>query len=271
MRKLSLLSLLLLTAVSLTACNSTAPRSDESIASMPVEQAVSRQAATTDTRQRAKIHAELGRLYMLDGRFDVALEEARIAIEIDSSYAPAYNLKGLVHMALRKNDLAESSFRDALNLAPNDPEINNDYGWFLCQREKYKESISYFKVAIANPLHQSMAKSLTNAGWCSVAAKDDRQAEEFLLRALRMDRRNITALYWLADIAYRDKRLMDARQRLTELHALLDEPTAATAWLAMRVERKLGDRDNEARYMGILRRKYRDSEEYLKMSRGEFD
>jgi type IV pilus assembly protein PilF len=263
MPKLSFLLVFLLAG-----CTATSP--DEIADAGSVEQAVSRQTPTSDFQKRAKIHSELGMVYLYEGRYEVALEEARIAIEADGGYAPAYNLRALTYMALMKNELAEESFRQALSLARGDPEINNDFGWFLCQTGKAKESIAYFRVAIGNPLFKSPGKALMNAGLCSLTFQDDRKAEEYLLRAYRIDRKNATALYWLADIAYRGNRLADARQRIDDLHALV-EPRAATAWLALRIERKLGNRDGEARYMGILSRKYRDSDEYMKMSRGEFE
>lgn len=235
-----------------------------------VEQAVSRQTATSDDRQRAKVHTELGRLYFMETRYEVALDEARIALESESSYAPAHNLMGLVYMALRKGELAEQSFRRAIGLASNDPEINNDFGWFLCQTGRAKESLGHFQVAIANPLYQTPVRALTNAGLCALAEKDDRLAQGYFARALRLERGNQIALYWLADIDYRANRLADAQQRIKELHAVLD-PTAQTVWLALRIDRKLGDREGEARSMGIMRRKYRDTPEYQMMMRGEFE
>lgn len=253
-----------LLAVGLAGCAGTGGHADG------VQQAVSHQTATSDDLKRAKVHTELGTLYLREGRFAVALDEARIAIESERSYAPAYNLRGLTYMALRQNEQAEQSFRRALELAGNDPEINDDFGWFLCQTERPRDALAHFRVAIANPLYQSPGKALTNAGLCSILLKEDRQAEEYLLRAVRLDRRNVTALYWLADIAYRGKRYADAKLRMQDLHTGF-EPTPETTWLALRIDRKLGDRDGEARNMGILRRKFRDSSEYLKMSRGEFD
>lgn len=235
-----------------------------------VDQAVSRQTATSDAGQRAKVHTELGQLYLREGSHEVALERARVAIEAESGYAPAHNLMGLVYMALRQNQLSEQSFRRALQLAPGDPEINNDFGWFLCQTGKPKESIANFRVAISNPLYQVPGKALTNAGLCALMSKDDRQAEDFLARAIRLDRANLTALFWLADITYRSNRLDDARQIIKDLHARLD-PTSESAWLALRIERKIGDREAEARFIGILNRKYRGSPEQQKLSRGEFD
>lgn len=265
MRKPSLYTILL--AGLLAACTTTGPA--EIAAAGSVDQAVSRQTITNEARKRAKVHTELGMVYLLDGRHEVALEEARIALDADGSYAPAYNLMGLTYMALRQNARADESFRQALSQARGDPEINNDYGWFLCQTGKAKESIPHFRVTISNPLYQSPGKALTNAGLCSLLINEDRQAEEYLLRALRLDRANTPALFWLADIAYRGNRLTDARARINEVHTLM-EPTAQTAWLGLRIERKLGNREGEARYMGILRSKYRDSEEYMKMSRGEY-
>lgn len=263
MRKPMLFALVMI----LTGCAG-APAGDAN--SGNVEQAVSRQTATSEAGQRAKVHTELGRYYLQAGNNDIALERARIAIDAESGYAPAHNLLALVYMALRQNQLAEQSFSRALQLAPGDPEINNDYGWFLCQTGKPKESIAHFKLAIGNSLYQTPGKALTNAGLCALMIKDDGQAEDYMSRAVRLDRANLTALYWLADITYRSNRLAEAQQIIKELHGRLD-PTAESAWLALRIERKIGDREAEARFTGILHRKYRNSPEQQKLSRGEFD
>ncbi len=263
-----------LAAVLVAGCGSSMPRPDSSELAN-VEVAVSRQTSGSSEQQRAKVHTDLGRLYLLDGRYEVALEEAKIALEADGGYAPAHSLRGLVYMAINKSELAEDSFRRALGLARNDPEINNDYGLFLCQSGRAKASLDHFKVAINNPLFQMPVRALTNAGACLLSIREDRQAEdrqaeEYFLRALRLDSRHTAALFWLADIAYRASRFADAQKRLKDLHNVM-EPVAQSAWLALRLARRMGDRDEEARMMGIMRRKYRDSPEYQKLSRGEFD
>ncbi len=272
--KQGLMFWLVSTTMLVAGCNSSLPRPDTN-EQANVELAVSRQTAGSNELQRARAHTDLGRHYLLDGRYEVALEEARIALESEGSYAPGHNLRGLTYMALNKNELAEESFRRALGLAKNDPEINNDYGWFLCQTGRAKAAINHFRVAINNPLYQMPVKPLTNAGLCLLLMNEDRkaedrQAEDYLLRALRLDPKHATAIFWLADIAYRGNRFGDALVRLKDLHNMM-EPVAQSAWLALRLARKMGDRDEEARMMGIMRRKYRDSPEYQKLSRGEFD
>jgi len=256
-------------ALFLVGCTTPGGRSTHS-ESDSVELPVSRQATSNERQQGAKVHAELGQLYLQQGSYEVALDEARIALESDASYAPAHNLRGLAYMAIGKNALAEESFRRALSLARNDPEINNDYGWFLCETGRAKDAIELFKVAIGNPLYDDPVRALANAGICSLRYQADHEAESYFLRVIRLDRKHITALYWLADIAYRGSRFADAHMRLRELHVAI-EPVAQSAWLALRLARKMGDREEEARMMGIMRRKYRDSSEYQKLSRGEFD
>ncbi len=234
------------------------------------EQAVSQQASNSEVRHRAKVHAELGALYLQDGRFGVALEEAKIATTADPTYAPGFNPMALVHMYLQERGPAEENFQKALRLAPNDPEVNNNYGWFLCTTDREKQGIEYFMVAVKNPLYTTPAKPLTNAGLCYLKQKDERNAEEFLVRSLRLDMNNPQALYALSEIYYRGGRLREARVRLGDLHKIT-EPNAQSTWLALLVERRLGDREAEARHAVQLRRRFQGSPEYDKLMQGRYE
>lgn len=227
-------------------------------------------AAAADPLERAKVHTELGLAYLGERQYEIALIEAKIAIESHEGYAPAYDLKGLVHMALGQNQEAEAAFHQALALAPDSPEISNDFGWFLCQTGRIKESYAHFNKALRNPLYKTPAIALRNMGVCALMDKDDVTAGSYLFRALKLDPNDLRAYYLLAEIDYRGGRYEAARDWLRKLHEKI-EPTAETVWLSLRIDRKLGDRRSEAANMGILRSKFRDSPEYLLMMRGAFD
>ena len=231
---------------------------------------VSQQVAVGDARQRAKAHTDLGMLYLREGRLSVALDEARLAIESDAGYPLGYNLLGLVRMYLKDDKAAEENFTRALRLAPTDPEINNNFGWFLCQNGRERQSLSYFEAASRSQLYSTPTKPLTNAGICSLSIKDDKGAEGFLLRALRVDSSNSDAQFLLADICYRTGRMMHAKNRLAEVHKM-SEPTAQTVWLGLRIERRLGDREEEMRHVSQLRRKFQDSREYQLLMQGNYE
>lgn len=234
------------------------------------EMPVSEQTASGDAQQRAKVHTELGTLYYQAGNMGVALQEARVALEADVNYAPAYNLLGLVHMLLRENELAQSNFERASRLAPGDPEIANNYGWFLCQNGREPEAIQYFLTAVKNPHYKTPTRPYTNAGLCSLRLKDDQAAEEYFRRAAAADGSNAMALFQLADIAYRRGEYSKARQFLGEVHRA-NEPNAESLWLAVRIERKLGDRQSEAGFSSQLRRKFAGTPEHRALMQGKYE
>jgi len=225
---------------------------------------------TGDPRNRARLHTELGALYFGRGNMDVALEELRAAVRADSNYAPAHSVFGLVYMELKENRLAEDSFERALRLSPNEPEINHNYGWFLCQNKREEESIRYFLQAIRNPLYPTPWRSYSAAGQCSLRIDKPKDAEEFFLRALRQEPDEPASLLQLGQIRYRQGNLDEAR-KLVSRHNRLVTPSSESLWLALRIERRLGQRVAERNFATELRRRYPDSPEAQALKRNTFD
>ena len=223
-----------------------------------------------DPRNRARIHTELGSAYFERGNMGVALEEARIALSADPDYAPAYNLLGLVHMDLRENAVAQQHFERAHRLSPNDPDTNNNYGWFLCQSGREEQSIGYFLAALKNPLYNNPARSYVNAGLCALRVNNERDAVEYFERALRLEPDNLQALRAMASLQYKRGQLEAARALVGRFNKLL-EPTAESLWLALRIERKLGDKAAENSLSVQLRRRFAGSAEYQDLVNGKFE
>lgn len=223
-----------------------------------------------DPRNRARVHTELASLYFERGNMGVALEELRLATEADSNYAPAYNLLGLVHMDLRENNVAQANFERALRIAPNDPDANNNYGWFLCQTGREELSIGYFLAALKNPLYTRPARSYVNAGVCALRKNNERVAVDYLERALRIEPDNIQALLTLADLQFKRGQIEVARDTITRFNKVV-EPTAESLWLAIRIERKLGDKASETAFGAQLRRRFAGSKEYQDLLKGRFE
>ncbi len=225
---------------------------------------------SSEPRNRAKIHTDLASLYFSRGNMAVALEELRTATSADSSYAPAYGLYGLVYMELRETALAKSSFERALSLAPGDPNINHNYGLFLCYTGREDESIKYFMLAVQNPLYPTPARSYTAAGSCSLRKNKLKEAEEFFRRALQLEPNEPMTLLQMGQIRYKQGNLDEARKYVSRFNKLVD-PTAESLWLALRVERKAGERVAENSYAAQLRRRFSGSPEYQLLQRGEYD
>jgi type IV pilus assembly protein PilF len=224
----------------------------------------------TDPRNRAKVHTELAALYYGRGNMAVALDELRTATAADPNYALAYSMLGLVYAELRENAQAQANFEKALNLAPGDPDINHNYGGFLCQTGREDESIKYFLQAVRNPLYQQPWRSYSAAGVCSLRKGKTKEAEEFFQRALRLEPDDPPSLLNMGHIRYRQGNLEEAR-KLVLRYNKRNNPSAESLWLALRIERKLGERVAEAGYANQLRRRFTNSHEYQLLQRGEYD
>jgi len=221
-------------------------------------------------RNRAQLHTELASLYYGRGSMGVALEELRIATSADPTYAPAHAMFGMVYMDLRENQLANSSFERALGLAPTDPDINHNYGWFLCQTGREGDSVRYFIQAVKNPLYPTPWRSWSAAGVCTLKTNNMKDAEDYFQRALKLEPDEPTALLQLGHIRHRRGSLDEARRLVSRYNRMLT-PSAESLWLALRIERKLGERFAEQGLATQLRRRFPASPEYRALQRGEFD
>ena len=223
-----------------------------------------------DPRNRARAHTDLAAAYYERGSMAIALEELRIAAAADADYPLTYSLFGLVYMELREPKLAQENFERGLRLSPTDPDINHNYGWFLCQSGRENESIKYFLQAVSNPLYPSPWRSYSAAGVCSMRKDNLKQAEDFFQRALRQEPDEPGSLLQLGQIRYRQGSLDDARKLVSRYNRIV-EPTAESLWLALRIEHKLGERVAESSFANQLRRRFAASREYQQLQRGEYD
>ena len=137
-----------------------------------------------DSRRRAEVHTALAAEYYSRGNFTVALAETRLALKDDPSYFQAYNMQGLVYMELREDVAARESFDQALRLSPNNPEVLNNFGWFLCLRNDAQRGLGMMQRAAADNYYPTPEKAYLSAGLCLRRIGRAAEAEESLRRAV---------------------------------------------------------------------------------------
>jgi type IV pilus assembly protein PilF len=223
-----------------------------------------------DPRASAKAHAELAAGYIELGNFAVALEEAKIAVDTDASYAPGHSILGLVHLELREQSLAQQSFERALRIDDKDPDINHNYGWFLCQTGRERDAVKFFMRAIENPLYPSPAKTHLTAASCLQKVGDLKAASDHVDSALRLDGNYAAALVVGARMDFARRNITRARERIGRFNQVA-APTAESLWIALRIERLRGDRAAEASIASQLRRRFPGSREMQAYERGQFE
>ena len=208
---------------------------------------------------RARAHTDLGAAYLQQGKFEIALSEFTEAIQIDPSYALAYNGMGLVRAALGEDAKADTSYKKSIELQPNNSESHKNYGSYLCSRKRYDESIGHFLTAVKNPLYGTPHLAYANAGICSARKNDIKNAEIYLNKALQIEPLTHSAATQLADIQFNRGDASNAQKTLQ--NALIANPSPETLWLGIKIARTLDDKDSVSSYALQLRQQYPNSEQ----------
>lgn len=223
-----------------------------------------------ETRRRARIRLELAANYFSNGQTAVALDEVKQALVADATYGDAFNLRGLIYMQLGNFPQADDSFRRALSLQGGDPNLLHNYGWLLCQQQKYANADQYFEKALANPAYTSRSKTLMARGLCQSGAGQVAEAEKTLLKAYELDASNPVVGYHLSSLLFRRNETARAQFYIRRLNNS-QFANAESLWLGIKVERALGDSVALKQLAEQLRKRFPDSREQSSFERGAFN
>lgn len=221
--------------------------------------------------RRARVRLELAALYFSRGQNSTALDEVKLALAANPDIPEAYSLRGLIQASLGDASGAEQSFQRALQLAPRDGDTLHNYGWFLCQQRRYAEADAQFAAATALPSYGEVVRTLLARGVCQ--ARDGRwaDAERTLSRSYELDPANPVTAFNLGDVLLRRGQLERARFYVRRINQVPEQVTAQSLWLAVRIERRMGNMDGLQEYGRQLRDRFPQSPETLQFERGRFD
>jgi len=225
----SLKFLILFTVFFIVACSSTPEKSDDS----------ARKAAETNTA--------LGRNYMENGQYEIALEKLKRAVAHDKTYAPAHTMLGMLYETIGKLDEAGKEYKRAVEYDPENGDVNNNYGAYLCSVGRREEAEKYFIKAVDDPFYTTPAIAFSNAGSCALARGDLDKAETFLRQSLEYDDKLVASLLPMSEVSYRRGAYLKARaflQRYEAVGAMNEE----SLYLGYRIETELGDEDSAQQY-----------------------
>jgi len=165
-RVVACIGVLLAAICGLSACSSAVPQIDTLT-----------QAEPDSTRQRAMRRLSLATAYYEQNQNEVAQQEVRAALQIDSQFAEAFSLLGLIHQRDKAPILAQQSFEQAIVLASKPPlrtaelaAIQHNFGWFMCEQNRFAEAQSQFDLALAQPSYRQADKTRQAIALCKARA-----------------------------------------------------------------------------------------------------
>jgi type IV pilus assembly protein PilF len=166
----------------------------------------------TKTEDAAVYNTQLGIAYLNQGELGLAKDKLDRAVLQDPSFPEAHSARAMLYERLGDNDKADDEFRTALRLAPNDPNVVNNYAVYLCQRGRTNDGVKRFEQAAKNALYRTPEAAYTNAGVCLRAAKRDEEARVQFIKALQIKPNFSDAVLQLSDLEFQHNNLAQARQ-----------------------------------------------------------
>jgi len=225
----------------------------------------------SDGERRARARLDLATAYFSNGQYTTALDEVKLALAARPDLAEAFTLRGLIYAALGEERLSEDSYRRAMQLNPRDGDTMHNYGWLMCQHRRYAEADTQFRAALALPQYFNAARTLMAQGICQARAGQWDHAEKTLVRSLELDASNPVTAVNLSEVLYRRGEFERARFYMRRVNNQNSLVNAQTLWLAIRIEKKLGNLAGVDNIGRDLRSRFPQSREAGAFERGEFD
>ncbi|WP_240457852.1 type IV pilus biogenesis/stability protein PilW [Vibrio neptunius] len=173
---------------------------------------------TSDAQHKADARLTLGFGYLQRGNRVKARENFQQALE----HAPKYYRAQLAmaHYLEQASEftLAEHWFQQAISQHPDNGQLLNDYGRFLCKQSRYQEASVLFERAVLQPNYYYVADSYENAAFCALKAGQPKTAARFFERAIAHDPSRPQAILNLVKLEINQGKYESAQNRLTQFH-----------------------------------------------------
>ncbi len=239
-------------ATSLVACTTTADKS------VVTTKKVSKSKA--NLKEASDLNTQLAVGYIQRKQYKPARDKLEKAIEQDPENTAAYKTMAYLYDLLGQKDKAEEKYQEALDLLPNDPDLLNYYGTFLCNNDRIDEAQENFAVAYNDPFYENIYLAQSNAGSCYVKQGKYKKAEPLLRKSLRAHPELAGSLISMAEVGIKTERYLMARAYIQRYH-LVKSPSAESLWLQIQAEKALGAKDHYIKYAKQLISNFPDSDQ----------
>ncbi len=143
--------------------------------------------------------------YIDTGNVQAAKIKINEAIEADPKTPYVWDALAYLEEATGLPELAETHYLKAIKVSPKSGPAHNNYGTFLCHRERFDEAIQQFTLAVAEPNYYNPDSAYENAGICALKAGKVDEAKNYFLLAIRTNPHMPHSLFEMALISYQEK------------------------------------------------------------------
>ncbi len=188
----------------------------------------------------AKNRVSLGLTYLSNGNFSQAKANLDKALNFAPESADAHFAMAYYYQQVDELELTEEYYLKALKLAPENPNIINSYGAFLCEQGRYEKAKSYFLKAVSSKSYISTAETYENLAICAVDQGKTDEAVGFFESALNHQPTRGKSLFFLAQLQKEQGNYGEAKKTLWKFDRV-SRVSPESLWLSYEIAQGLGD------------------------------
>jgi type IV pilus assembly protein PilF len=188
----------------------------------------------------AKNRVSLGLTYLSNGNFSQAKANLDKALNFAPKSADAHFAMAYYYQQVDELALTQEYYLKALKLAPENPNIINSYGAFLCEQGRYEKAKSYFLRAVNSKSYVSVAETYENLAICAVDQGKTDEAIGFFELALNHQPTRGKSLFYLAQLQKNQGNYGEAKNSLWK-YDRVSRVSPESLWLSYEIAQGLGD------------------------------
>jgi len=215
----------------------------------------------------SKYNIQLGTAYLQQGRYDLAKEKLERAVKQNPKDPDGHTSLGLLYDRTGDLKLADKHFREALRLAPDKPDVINNYAIYLCKNGRVDDGVEKFSSVAANRYYRTPEVALTNAGVCLRSAKRLDEAQQKFAGAIKARPNYSEATVQLAALHLERAQLVEAR-KVVDTYLSAFKPNPDVLFAGVNVARAAKDKLAEEKYSRALRLEFPESAQARALKRG---
>ena len=231
---------------------------------------------TADQQQALQDYIQLALAYYDANDMAGARRHINNAMAIDDRNADVYNVLALVLQREGDLELADQTFRRAINLNRDNPRVRNNYAAFLFGQMRYADAFNQLQIVADNVEYEGRAIAFENLGRSALMLNRKEDAQRAFERALQINSNLYLSALELTQLRIDNQDWAGARrtfgQYLTTKDFYSIPFNARSLWIGIQLETHFQDRTQLEIYTRLLTTLFRESPEYLlytNMSHGQ--
>lgn len=203
-----------------------------------------------DYESAARTRISLGLTYLKNGNYVQAKQNLDQALDFAPRLANAHYSLAYYYQAVGEAERATEYYENAVDLEPENADIANTYGAFLCQQNKYEEAKEYFLLAVNSKRYANSAQTYENLAICARKEGYINDAINYLQSALNHQPGRMQSLLLLTEL-YTEKGDYEGAEQTLDTIERFGRIDADMLWMRIDVARQQGKLE-EARDYGTM-------------------